>query len=63
MTLATIITTITTILTGVVGWFQSVFEFMVGNPLVLFSILAPIAIALLYKGGRFIKSFINKRRI
>ncbi len=63
VSLATIITSIGSILTGVIGWFGDILSFIVGNPLALFGILAPISIALIYKGFGLVKRMLNKRRI
>jgi hypothetical protein len=48
--IATIITTIGTILTGVLGWFASILTFAVGQPIILFYILVPIVLGLIASG-------------
>lgn len=63
VSLATIITSIGTILTGAIGWFGSVLDFIVGNPLALFGILLPVAGALVFKGFGLIRKMVNKRKI
>lgn len=63
MTIATIISTIGSLLTGVIGWFGDVLKFITDNPLALFGILAPVAICLIPKGLSLVKKMLNKRRI
>lgn len=61
--MASIITSVGSILTGVIGWFGSVLEFIVGNPLALFGILLPLGGGLIFKGFGLVKKMINKRKI
>ena len=63
ITLATIITSVGTVLTGVIGWFGDVLDFIVGNPLAMFGILAPLATVLIYKGFGLVRKMLNKRKI
>ena len=57
--IATIITTIGTILTGILGFFTSIITFALGQPLILFAILAPVVYGLIKKGI----SVIAKRKV
>lgn len=63
ITIATIVTQVGDLLTGVVSWFGSVLTFITSNPLAMFGILAPVATVLIYKGFGLVKRMLNKRRI
>ena len=62
-TIATIISAIGDIITGVAGWFGDILGVFISNPLLLFAVLAPVAIGLFYFVIRIIKSFLGKRKI
>jgi hypothetical protein len=62
MTIATIITSIGSILTGVLGWFGDVITFLVTNPLILFFILAPMAYAIVPKAYRLVRKGTGRRK-
>lgn len=63
MTVATVLETLTSVVTSVVGVFTSVLEFVVGNPLMLAAILIPVAVAFIPKGLTLIKRALGKKKI
>jgi len=48
--IATIITTIGTLLTGILGWFGDILAFAVGQPIILFYVLMPVALGVIGGG-------------
>ncbi len=62
LTIATIITTIGSIVTGIVGWFGDILTFVVGNPLLLFIVLLPIASGLVYSAIKLVKRGGGRRK-
>lgn len=54
-TIATIITTVGTMLTGVLGWVGDVITFAVGQPILLFAGLSSIVYGIIRKGVKVVK--------
>lgn len=61
--MATIITNVGTVLTGLLGWVGDVFTALTAIDLFMFLILVPISIGLIYLAIRIIKKFTGKRKI
>ena len=62
-TVATVISSIGDVLTGLLGWFTDVFEFLLGNPLILAVVLIPIASGAVFGAVKLIKRFTGRRKI
>lgn len=61
LTVASILETLGTVATSVIGVFGDVMEFIVSNPLTFCGILIPAAIALIYGGYRLAKRALKRR--
>lgn len=62
-TVATVVTDIGDILTGVVGWFGNAIDFVTGNPLLFVCVAIPIGTGLVYGAVKLIKKFTGRKKI
>ena len=56
LTIATVITDIGSIITGFVSWAGNILGLLLGNPVILFAVLLPFAISVIYIVYRLIKN-------
>lgn len=61
ISIATIITSIGSILTGFLGWIGDIFTFIIGNPLMLFFVLVTFVPSLVFIGIKIINN--RKKKI
>lgn len=62
-TVATVLETLTSVVTSVVGVFTKVIQFIIGNPLMLAALLIPVACAFIPKGLSLVKRALGRKRI